>query len=30
MGLLQRSADSDEPLAALADDVRAAGLAPVG
>ena len=30
MGLLQRCADSDEPLAALAEDVRAAGLAPVG
>jgi len=27
MGLLQESADSDEPLAALAEDVRAAGLA---
>lgn len=30
MGLLQRSADSDEPLIALAEDVRATGLAPVG
>ena len=30
MGLLQWSADSDEPLAALAEDVRAAGLAQVG
>ena len=30
MGLLQRSADSDEPLIALAEDVRTAGLAPVG
>jgi alkanesulfonate monooxygenase SsuD/methylene tetrahydromethanopterin reductase-like flavin-dependent oxidoreductase (luciferase family) len=27
MGLLQRSADSDEPLAELAEDVRAAGIA---
>jgi hypothetical protein len=27
MGLLQESADSDEPLATLAEDVRAAGLA---
>jgi len=30
MGLLQRSADSDEPLEALAEDVRAAGRARVG
>jgi F420-dependent oxidoreductase-like protein len=29
MGLLQESADSDEPLVALAEDVRAAGMAPV-